>query len=124
MDDMEGDGPIDWTAVEIDSDGHLVDLSDPRFVTWRPPAPGTPVPVEDLPRVFGRRLILMRDDGPHYDYRAASEVFSDSEGSWIRIISEAAWYRWCELPADSRPASPPHARAWSTRYVFVEVYAG
>lgn len=113
----------DWSTLAFDADGLLVDLADQQFVIWEPPAPGRPVPVEELPNVLGRRLVLMRSDGPIYDHRAASEVFTDDQGSWVRVVAESQWYQWSAAPVEDRPPQCPHARVWPTRYVFVEVYA-
>lgn len=113
----------DWSSLAFDADGRLVDLSNPQIVTWDPPTPGKPVPVVDLPSVLGRRLVLMRNDGPVFDHRAAGEVFTDEQGSWIHVVTEAQWYRWSERPADKRPPQCPRATVWSTRNVYAEVYA-
>lgn len=90
----------------------------PKF--GNPPPTRRPVHVLDAPTVEGRRVILMTPDGPLYDYRAASEVFSDDAGTWIKVVQEWRWYAWQEMPAATRPATCPRARAWSTTNVWVE----
>lgn len=74
----------------------------------------------DVPTVDGQRVVLMTPAGPLYDYRAASEVFSDDSGTWIKVVQEWRWYAWREMPDAVRPSSCPRSRAWSTTNVWVE----
>ena len=92
----------------------------PRRESFGIPPTRRPQHVMDVPSVEGRRVILMTPAGPLYDYRAASEVFTDDSGSWIKIVQEWRWYAWREMPEASRPEACPRARAWSTTNVWLD----
>jgi hypothetical protein len=112
----------DLQETYLDGERVYVDLSTFRRRSYgSPPAP-RPVPVVDVPSVYGRRLIHMTADGPVYDLRAVSEVFTDSAGSWVRQVREAQWYAWLLTPRDQRPSTCPRAVALPTLNVWVEMY--
>lgn len=88
-----------------------------------PPRPGKPVPVEDLPTVKGRRVILMTPAGPVYDHRAATDVYSDESGTWINVCTEEAWYIWRARAQETRPPLGPEGSVvWAVCNVYAEVY--
>jgi len=116
--DSQGDG---WDHAYIDNDGVLRDLSDPRRVSYgRPPVPRGPLHVTDVPTAIGRRLVLMTNDGPIIDLRAASDVWADDAGQWISIAEEWRWYAWQQIPVESRPPRCPRTIAHPVINVWVE----
>lgn len=110
-----------WANAYIDDDGRLRDLTDVRRKSYGPPPPPrAPRHVTDAASVKGRRLILMKADGPVYDVRAASEVWSDDAGQWIAVVEEWRWYAWVQADLESRPASCPRSVAHPVVNVWVE----
>lgn len=91
-------------------------MGDParRFPFFGVPPARTPVPVEDVPAVRGKRVILSTPEGFIYDVRAASEVLRDEKGAFVWVVSEVAWYRWMLTSQE------PTFKRYSTRLVFVE----
>lgn len=108
---------------EVVVDGHGVprDVTSARRRFYGPPPPPRPARhVLDLPSVLGRRLILVYEQGPVYDVRAASEVWTDESGSWVKVVDEWRWYAYLEADPAARPSSCPRAVAWATTNVWVE----
>jgi hypothetical protein len=111
----------DEPDIVVDGRGVARDAAGARRKSYGPPPDKGPPPhVLDVPAVTGRRLILMTENGPIYDCRAASEVFADESGTWIKVVEEWRWYAWREMPEPTRPPSCPRARAWSTTNIWVE----
>lgn len=111
-----------WENLTFDQDGRLVDLGGPlEFVNFGPPPPVTWVAVMDLSSVFGRRAATVNSRGPVYDQRIASEAFEDAGGWYIHLVGEDQWWDWLSVPEIARPARPPRAVCWPTRFVWVEV---
>lgn len=112
-----------WDNLAFDGHGNLYDLSGEFSIeTYGSPPPVEWVAVLDLPPpVFGRRLCVMTPSGPHYDQRAASEVYEESGGFWINLVGDAQWWAWNDLPADRRPPRIPRAVPWRTQHVWAEV---
>jgi hypothetical protein len=108
--------------LALDGHGVLHDLSSARRKKFPQPPAVVAVPVEDVASVYGRRVVHQREDGPVYDLRAASEVFTDSSGSWIKVVREWRWYAWLATPKQSRPQICPRAIALATLNVWVEQY--
>jgi hypothetical protein len=104
------------------------DLRDPADVRYKQyPRPSLElVSVLDLPSVIGKRLVVVarsKQSGKPASYsnlRAASEVFTDDAGSWIRIAEEWRWYMWVALPEDRRPPMCPRSKARPTVNVWVD----
>jgi hypothetical protein len=90
---------LDWDSLAFDPSGELRDLSNTQRVFWGPPPPApAPVHVTELESVLGRRLILVQESGPVYDLCAASEVWTDDSGSWIKIVEDWRWHTWANTP--------------------------
>jgi len=54
-----------------------------------------PVPVDQVPAVRGKRVVLSTSEGFVYDMRASSEVYIDESGrDVVDVVSEEDWYRW------------------------------
>jgi hypothetical protein len=104
----------------VDGRGILHDLTSARLKRYPQPAPIVPIPVVDSPNVLGSRVICVNQRGPIYDLRAASDVFTDESGTWVRIVSERRWYAWLEESPESRGAACPRAVAWPAANVWVE----
>lgn len=112
-----------WEDLAFDENGRLIDTAGPvEFVYFGPPPAVTWVGVMDLPEVFGRRAATVNSRGPLYDVRIASEVFEDAGGWYIHLVSEDQWWAWLSTPESTRPARPPRAVCWPTRYVWVETH--
>lgn len=118
---MSGFLPDDNQEIVVDADGVPRDVTSARRRFYGPPPPPRPPQhVLDVPTVLGRRLILMYDDGPVHDVRAASEVWTDDSGTWIKVVEEWRWYAYLESDPTTRPPSCPRAIAWATTNVWVE----
>lgn len=118
------DGPSEWENLAFDNDGRLVDTGGPvEFVDFGPPPATTWVAVMDLAEVFGRRAAVLNSRGPVYDLRLASEAFEDAGGWYVHLVGEDQWWEWLSVPESQRPARPPRAVCWPTRYVWVETHA-
>ena len=112
----------DWDNLAFDESGRLIDLAGAvEFASFGPPPAVTWVPVMDLGEVFGRRAAVVNSRGPTYDLRLASEVFGDAGGWYIHLVGEDQWWDWLAVPEADRPARPPRAVCWPTRYVWVEM---
>src|SRR5687767_1086881 len=74
-----------------DGRGVVHDLSSARRKAFGQPPPVLAIPVVDVPSVLGRRVVCVNEHGPIYDRRAASEVFTDDSGSWIKVVEEWRW---------------------------------
>jgi hypothetical protein len=113
---------VDWDSLAFDPSGELRDLSNTQRVFWGPPPPApAPVHVTEPESVIGRRLILVQERGPVYDLCAASEVWTDGSGSWIKIVEDWRWHTWANTPAyRDRTPQCPRAVAHPTVNVWVE----
>ncbi|THV41315.1 hypothetical protein [Glycomyces buryatensis] len=70
--------------------GYLIDrLTDPD----KPPIRG-PVPASDSPVLIGRRVWYWTNEGYRDDFRCVSEPFEIDGDFCVRVVEEAAWYRW------------------------------
>jgi len=79
-----------------------------------PPA-RQPVPVDGIPAVRGKRVILSTPEGFVYDMRASSEVYVDPHGrSVVDVISEEDWYRWMLVN------TAPEVACWRSVLVWAE----
>jgi hypothetical protein len=77
-----------------------------------PPA-RRPVPVDQVPAVRGKRVILSRPDGFVYDVRAVSEVFQDAAGRQrVSVCSEQGYYRWMLNGVEPESEDYPVALVW------------
>lgn len=112
----------DLVETVIDGETVLVDLSSFERKFYGPPPPVDAVPVVDVPSVYGRRLVHMRPEGPVYDLRAVSEVFTDSSGSYVMQVREWQWYAWLNQPDSERTPRCPKAVALPALNVWVEQY--
>lgn len=71
-------------------------------MTTRPtPALGAPIAVEprrvaDGVPARGHRVIVYNGEGFVRDLRATSNAFENEGRLWIRVCSEAGWYRWSD----------------------------
>jgi hypothetical protein len=71
--------------------------------------------------LFGRRVVLDTQDGHVRDMRAVSELDAPAGLSpSVRIIHEAAYYRWRDLPTHCRSDWPRGCVAWPATMVYVE----
>jgi len=74
-----------------------------------------PVPVDQMPAVRGKRVVLSTQEGFVYDMRASSEVYVDESGRHVvDVVSEEDWYRWM-LTGEA-----PQVARWNTGHVWVE----
>jgi hypothetical protein len=119
---LGGDFGEDAKDLALDGHGVVHDLSSARRKKFPQPPAVIAVPVDDVASVYGRRVVHQKEDGPVYDLRAASEVFTDSSGSWIKVVREWRWYAWLATPAAARPEVCPRAIALATLNVWVEQY--
>lgn len=106
--------------LAFDGHGLLHDVSSARRKQYPQPAPVVAIPVVDVATVYGRRVVHQKEDGPVYDLRAVSEVFTDAAGTWIKVVPEWRWYAWIATPEDKRPETCPRATALPTLNVWVE----
>lgn len=110
----------EFDSLSFDGHGNLIDLSDPKVSGWGPPPEVTWLNVLDVSgTLFGRRVCHMTPDGPHFDCRAASEVFEEAGDFHINVVAEAQWYWWLDQPEDSRTPRPPYATPLDARTVWV-----
>lgn len=114
-----------WESYAFDAEGRLVDTAGPvEPITWGEPPAMRWVPIVDVPKALGKRLALMTKDGPVFDHRAVSEVFSDgTQGSYVYVAHDVQWWDWVHEHPSTRPPRVPRATTWSTRHVWVEVAA-
>lgn len=74
-----------------------------------------PIPVDRVPAVRGKRVILSTPEGFVYDMRAASEPYPDGDGRLVLdITSEKLWYRM------QLTGQEPETTRWHTYLVWVE----
>ncbi len=79
-----------------------------------PPA-RLPLPVEDVPALRGKRVVLSTPEGFVYDVRAVSRVVRGDDGkAYVWVVSEYDWYRWAVTGEE------PHFERYPARFVFVE----
>lgn len=110
----------DWSGLAFDAQGNLVDTSQPvEVMTYGPPPPVRWVQPADMASTTGLRCALSTRDGVRYDLRCASEVFEDSGGLYVHVVSEAQWYRWLEVDEAHRPPMIPRATCIPARHVWV-----
>lgn len=80
----------------------------------RPPA-RAPKPAKDVPALQGKRVILSRPDGFHYDRRAISQVHPDENGrEVVDVVTEEGYFKW--MFTGERPKS----ESYPARLVWVE----
>lgn len=103
--------------------GHVVDLSEgPGVVDMGPPPAMRWANVIDLPApIMGSAVVLMNTGQPLPNRRAASEVFEDSGGWYVRVCPESRWWEWIETPAEQRTSWPRHSRAVRAMHVWTLV---
>lgn len=107
--------------LALDGHGTLRDITDWRIKRAGPPPDIRLVRVEDVGQVMGRRLIYVDpDEGPVYNHRAASEVFTDSEGQWVKIVEEWRYFAWLALPEGKRPPICPRSKVYSLVNLWVD----
>lgn len=111
-----------WSGLAFDGEGRLIDTAGPvEPITWGEPPVMRWVPIEDVPGSVGARVCLMTPEGPEFDHRAVSEVFSDETGGWfVHIAHEAQWWDWVHQKPAERADRVPRATCWPTRHVWVE----
>ncbi|WP_460496594.1 hypothetical protein [Glycomyces tarimensis] len=79
--------------------GYLIDrLTDPDAPPVR-----KPLPASDVPGLVGRRVWYWRAGEFRDDFRCVSEPFEIDGDFCVRVVEEAAWYRW------RRSGQPPKA---------------
>ncbi|GAB3228932.1 hypothetical protein GCM10027447_21790 [Glycomyces halotolerans] len=70
--------------------GYLIDrLSDPDAPPVR-----KPFPASDVPGLIGRRVWYWAGGSFRDDFRCVSEPFEVDGDFCVRVVDEAAWYRW------------------------------
>lgn len=116
----EHDDPLG--QLQFDAFGRLVDLDEMELERYTAPPAVRWVPVDDLPHVQGLRVATNSRQGPQYDMRAATDVFTDDTGNYVSIVEEWRWYLWHQLPAEERPTMVPRAICLPTRLVWAEIY--
>lgn len=82
-----------------------------RLVTLSAPPIRRPRRAKDADLLTGRRVVVLRPEGPGYDHRAVSEPYLNAESGdvTVNVCSEYDWYRWAVV------REPPHV-------VPVEIY--
>jgi hypothetical protein len=87
--------PIERVWLEA-VDPSAVDGSVQRLVSLDAPPRQEPTAIRDVPRVTGRRLVRMLEDGAEQrDLRAVTEPYTGTGGDiCIRVAPELEWYRW------------------------------
>jgi len=87
--------PIERVWLEV-VDPSAVDSSAERLVSLDAPPRQEPTPIRDLPRVTGRRVVRIDDDGREQrDLRAVTEPYTGTGGDiCVRVSPELDWYRW------------------------------
>lgn len=76
--------------------------------------------------LMGKRLVVAFEDPDtsipqySYDYRAASEVFTEAGKAYVRVVEEVWWYAWDTNPDPNKTPNPPHARAIPAECCWVE----
>jgi len=116
-------GEVGDALDELAVDGHgvLRNVTDWRFDIAPKPDPIELVHISDLGSVAGKRLVFARPaGGTKTNLRAASEVFEDNQGQWVRVVNEAAYFAWLAQPADQRPEFCPRSRVWSLENIWVD----
>lgn len=108
--------------LQFDAFGHLVDLDEMELERYPAPPSVRWVPVDDLAHVQGMRVATNSRRGPQYHMRAATDVITDLEGSWVNVVAEWRWYAWHQMPQDERPPVVPRATSWPSNMVWAEVY--
>lgn len=112
MDDM------DWSGLELDGRGELVDVT--RVPTLAPPPDFTWTPAADWPILWGESVAIAHDDGTHqHNLMAVSEITTDLAGSWVLVTSVETYAAWVTLPPDDRPPVPRPAKSVEARRVWV-----
>ena len=91
---------------------------------WGDPPPRRPQRA-DLARgsLNGRRAILVHTEGFSWDYRIASELFTDPllGDTVIRICREADWYAWHDAAEDAATEWPRFSFLRHALMVYVEM---
>lgn len=86
-----------------------------QFRTLDPPPPREARRVEAGMPTKGQRVVCLRPEGHMRDVRAASDPFDGEDGRlYIRVVTEAAWYRWALIGVE------PDVQTWPAYLVFVE----
>jgi hypothetical protein len=112
-----------FDELAVDGHGVLRNITDWRFDRAEAPGPITPVHILDVPpAVRGRRLISVDPESgrTRYDLRAASDVFEDSEGQWVKVVEEWRYFVWLVMSETSRPAVCPRAKAYPLVNLWVD----
>ena len=86
-----------------------------RYPYFGVPPTRIPRPAAKEPALLGKRVILSMPDGFVYDMRAASEVYTDGDGSaLVDIVSEEDYFRWMFTQ------EPPRRQPFRLHLVWVE----
>jgi hypothetical protein len=110
-----------FEELAIDGHGVLRNITDWQVRRAGPPPGPAPLRLLDAGEVTGRRVIYVDPDaGPIYHQRAASEVFEDTEGQWVKVVEEWRWQAWLAIPADRRPAECPRAKIYSLTNLWLD----
>jgi hypothetical protein len=111
----------DLESLAFDGRGNLVDLSG--FAEPGPPADLTWSRLELLPQaadsVLGMMVSLSDHSGFDMNLVVVSEMFTDAQGTWVRVAPYATFFRWSQMPAETRPAVVAPARAVLVKYLWV-----
>lgn len=111
----------DWDDLAIDGHGNLCDLA--AAPTFPPPPDYTWTLIEQfelLTPVFGQVAADASTWGQNRQImRVVSDLYSDSSGRWVRLVTDKQWDAWQAIPAGVRPPFPRWARAVSVQYVWV-----
>jgi hypothetical protein len=93
----------------------LTETPPQRYPYFGVPPPKVPRPASEEPTLRGKRVVLSMPDGFVYDMRAASEAYTDGDGSaLVDIVSEEDWFRWMFTK------EPPERRQFRLHLVWVE----
>lgn len=127
----------DWDNVQFSAQGNLVDVTQrvepgpPPDKTWKRLdwyACTAPKIFECFVAISEHRSVdyqfidgawCHRVTGVEYNYVIASEIFTDSEGTWVRLVTHDCFTDWEKIPAADRPPAPAPARAVLVKHVWV-----
>jgi hypothetical protein len=119
--ELLGDVADDLSELAVDGHGRLVNITDWREARAPKPPPVDLVHISDVGSVLGKRLVYASQNGRvRYNLRAASEVYEDTEGRWVRLALEHDYFRWINTPESERSRWCPNCKAMSLVNLWVD----
>jgi hypothetical protein len=92
-----------------------------------PPPVRAPRPAVSEPALTGKRLVVATDSEAlpgmtdyQRDLVAASEVFTEGNRAWVRIVTEEAWWTWRQDDDPGKSPACPNATAYPAEFCWVE----